>query len=274
MNDLRTRIADVIAAADRVSRGAQSATSDDRHFTPMTATGTVVYLGRSGGFDVRHCPEAEYLASFIAAACNAYAAPERSGKTADDDMVICPACVHQFPAIPVNTLYSAEQAREIQREAYALGLAARTVTGSGESIGDDGDFNMLMADHGRAYAKNDPKATTAAWQSLVAYIDARTARNAGVAAPISEDTGWPQEQIDKLDAVLAQYAPAAPTHRLNGDQTVAVSTDVFINPDMATCPRGVKVQLEGAGGVLVYGTYNGDPFYVGWAPVPRRRPAC
>lgn len=48
--------------------------SDERHFTPMTATGTVVYLGRSGGFDVRHCPEAEYLASFIAAACNAYAA--------------------------------------------------------------------------------------------------------------------------------------------------------------------------------------------------------
>lgn len=66
-----------------------------------------------------------------------------------------------------------------------------------------------------------------------------------------------------------------PSHKLNGDRTVAVSTDVFIDPDMTKCPRGVKVQLEGAGGCLLYGTYDGkDPFYVGWAPLPRRRPKC
>jgi len=61
---------------------------------------------------------------------------------------------------------------------------------------------------------------------------------------------------------------------MNSDQTVAVSTEVFWNEDMTTCPRGVKVQLLGAGGIALYGTYDGkDPFYLGWAPVPRRRPA-
>jgi hypothetical protein len=64
-----------------------------------------------------------------------------------------------------------------------------------------------------------------------------------------------------------------PAHKLNADQSVAVSTEVFWNEDMTTCPRGVKVQLLGAGGVALYGTYDGkDPFFVGWAPVPRRRP--
>lgn len=66
-------------------------------------------------------------------------------------------------------------------------------------------------------------------------------------------------------------------HKLNNDRSVAVSTDVFWNEDMAACPRGVKVQLLGAGGVAIYGLYDGardhgkDPFFVGWAPVPRRR---
>lgn len=61
-------------------------------------------------------------------------------------------------------------------------------------------------------------------------------------------------------------------HKMNGDQSVAVSTEVFWNEDMAACPRGAKVQLLGEGGVALYGSYDGkDPFYVGWAPVPRRR---
>lgn len=61
-------------------------------------------------------------------------------------------------------------------------------------------------------------------------------------------------------------------HKLNADQSVAVATDVFFNEDMTTCPCGVKVQLLGAGGVASYGIYNGrDPFWVGWAPVPKRR---
>ena len=70
-----------------------------------------------------------------------------------------------------------------------------------------------------------------------------------------------------------------PAHKLNNDRSVAVSTDVFWNEDMTTCPRGVKVQLLGRGGVAVYGLYDGardhgkDIFFTAWAPVPRRRPA-
>ena len=60
-------------------------------------------------------------------------------------------------------------------------------------------------------------------------------------------------------------------HRLNADQTVAVATDVFWNEDMTACPRGTKCQLLGEGGVAVYGTYHGDPFWVGWCPLPKRR---
>lgn len=60
-------------------------------------------------------------------------------------------------------------------------------------------------------------------------------------------------------------------HKPNADQTVAVATDVFWNEDMTTCPRGMKVQLLGEGGVAAYGTYHGDRFWVGWAPVPKRR---
>lgn len=69
---------------------------------------------------------------------------------------------------------------------------------------------------------------------------------------------------------MVKGAPSG--HKLNADQTVAVATDVFWNEDMATCPRGAKVQLLEAGGVASYGVYNGrDPFWVGWAPVPKRR---
>lgn len=64
------------------------------------------------------------------------------------------------------------------------------------------------------------------------------------------------------------------THKTNADQTVAVATDVYFNPDMSTCPRGLKVQLVGEGGVAAYGTYNGDPFWIEWAPVPKRRKAA
>jgi len=40
---------------------------------------------------------------------------------------------------------------------------------------------------------------------------------------------------------------------------------------MSTCPRGVKVQLLGKGGVAIYGMYDGkDPFWEGWAPIPSR----
>lgn len=62
------------------------------------------------------------------------------------------------------------------------------------------------------------------------------------------------------------------TFKLNSDQTVAVATGVYWEEDMATCPRGAKVQLLGQGGVAAYGNYHGDPFWKKWAPVPRNKP--
>lgn len=72
---------------------------------------------------------------------------------------------------------------------------------------------------------------------------------------------------------LKDQCPAPePVFRLNTSRDVAVATDTYFNEDMTTCPRGAKVQLLGAGGVASYGVYNGDSFWIGWAPVPRRRP--
>ena len=59
---------------------------------------------------------------------------------------------------------------------------------------------------------------------------------------------------------------------LNSDRTVAVDREYYWQP-MSTCPRGVKVQLLGAGGVAVYGTFSGkDTWWTHWAPLPVLRP--
>ena len=61
------------------------------------------------------------------------------------------------------------------------------------------------------------------------------------------------------------------THTLTADGQVAVALDYYWEP-METCPLGVKVQLLGAGGVATYGNYaRGDKFWVGWAPMPKKR---
>ena len=58
--------------------------------------------------------------------------------------------------------------------------------------------------------------------------------------------------------------------RLNADKTVAIDDAYFWRP-MGTCPRGVKVQLLGPGGVAVYATFDGrDPQWCGWAPLPSK----
>ena len=60
------------------------------------------------------------------------------------------------------------------------------------------------------------------------------------------------------------------THKLNTEQTVAVSNTAYWEP-IKDCPRGVKVQLLGKGGVATYAIYNGDKFWTHWAPLPQRR---
>lgn len=81
-----------------------------------------------------------------------------------------------------------------------------------------------------------------------------------------------QDDLDRaLDALLSSPAPLDAKHRLNTDKTVAVSTTQYWE-DIASCPRGAKVQLLGQGGVAVYGLWDGkNPFWTHWAPVPRRR---
>ena len=54
--------------------------------------------------------------------------------------------------------------------------------------------------------------------------------------------------------------------------SVAVDQDYFWNEDMGTCQKGVKYQLLGRGGLPEYRVYDGDPFWVAHAPLPKRRP--
>lgn len=52
---------------------------------------------------------------------------------------------------------------------------------------------------------------------------------------------------------------------------VAVDQNYFWQ-HMDTCPKGVKVQLLGAGGLPMYGNWDGkDGFYTDWAPLPKKR---
>lgn len=76
----------------------------------------------------------------------------------------------------------------------------------------------------------------------------------------------------ELDSSIGELLGEAPVHRLNTEKTVAVSTSYYWEP-MESCPRGVKVQLLGIGGVAVYGMYDGrNRFWEAWAPLPKRRP--
>lgn len=75
---------------------------------------------------------------------------------------------------------------------------------------------------------------------------------------------YPSEKL--IDGVPGNF-------HLNNHRSVAVSNEVYWNEDMTTCPTGVKVQLLGQGGVAAYAHYQySDRFWVGWAPLPKRRP--
>lgn len=81
----------------------------------------------------------------------------------------------------------------------------------------------------------------------------------------------PLNTIELLNLAAAEQEQT--NYKINRDKTVAVSNDTFFDEgDMSKCPRGVKVQLLGKGGVATYGEYDGDSFWIGWCPVPRRKP--
>ena len=79
----------------------------------------------------------------------------------------------------------------------------------------------------------------------------------------------PVATIDLLLAAIAQQEQA--DYKINSAKTAAVSLVVCWNSNMKDCPRGVKLQLLGAGGVGSYSAYHGDEFWVGWAPMPKRK---
>ena len=54
------------------------------------------------------------------------------------------------------------------------------------------------------------------------------------------------------------------------DNVVAVDRSYYWQP-MASCPRGVKVQLLNEGGVAIYGTFSAsETRWRGWAPLPSK----
>jgi len=59
--------------------------------------------------------------------------------------------------------------------------------------------------------------------------------------------------------------------KVTTDKAAAVDQDYYWKP-IADCPRGVKVQLLGKGGVATYGVYHGDKFFTHWAPLPKVPP--
>lgn len=63
---------------------------------------------------------------------------------------------------------------------------------------------------------------------------------------------------------------------LNSAKSVAVATDYYWSPINPETPRGVKLQLLGAGGVAAYGILGSKPdrFWTHWAPLPKRRDEC
>lgn len=75
-------------------------------------------------------------------------------------------------------------------------------------------------------------------------------------------------------ACLREAEDGQANHRLTADGAAAVATDFFYNEDMSRAPRGAKLVLLGEGGVASIGTYAGEPFWIGWAPLPKRRRAA
>jgi hypothetical protein len=57
--------------------------------------------------------------------------------------------------------------------------------------------------------------------------------------------------------------------KIDNSGKAAVDVTYFWQP-ISTCPRGVKVQLLGKGGVAMYGIFTrNDTFYTHWAPLPK-----
>lgn len=81
------------------------------------------------------------------------------------------------------------------------------------------------------------------------------------------------ENVNNLTTEAMQRAEAQRVQQPNGsynikERFVAVDQSYDFMPIDENTPRGVKVQLLGQGNVAVYGVYDGNKFWKGWAPCP------
>jgi hypothetical protein len=88
------------------------------------------------------------------------------------------------------------------------------------------------------------------------------------AVPFSQGT---LDAISASEAAPARLGAAIKTYSLNSNRNAAVSNFIYWETDMTICPRGAKVLMLGVSGVAILGQYNGDKFFVGWYPLPRKR---
>lgn len=107
----------------------------------------------------------------------------------------------------------------------------------------------------------------------VSFSVSALARSSGEITP--EDERHSRGDFSGLPAnpVLTVPTEAAlnRSYKLNSDKSVAVSTSSVMSKNMQDCPRGVKVLLLGAGGVLVIGHYAGESFWHQWHSLPKRQ---
>jgi hypothetical protein len=58
--------------------------------------------------------------------------------------------------------------------------------------------------------------------------------------------------------------------KVTSDGSAVVDTEYFWIAVDADTPRSMKVQLLGKGGVAIYTSYDGNPFWTHWCPLPKK----
>ena len=106
-----------------------------------------------------------------------------------------------------------------------------------------------------------------------AYIECQHYRNCGGFCETPDEIDHNMCESCLMDSRAEERAEALvmnATIRPSSCGTVAVDTAYHWIP-ISSCPRGVKVQLLGKGGMAQYSIYQGDSFWTDWAPLPTNR---
>ena len=79
--------------------------------------------------------------------------------------------------------------------------------------------------------------------------------------------------LGQMLAMLKRYGVKLDEPNIKiSSQGVAVDQEYFWDEDMTKCQRGTKYQLLGQNGLPEHRVYNGDPWWIAHAPLPKRRP--